>query len=80
MLFCRLLFAVAGITAVPENPSGVRAVSSAVERLVYTERAGGSNPSPPIRPKSTPGKISGDDCLTGARGQPKRCALLPLRE
>ncbi len=26
-----------------------RAVSSAVERLVYTERAGGSNPSPPTR-------------------------------
>ena len=25
-----------------------RAVSSAVERLVYTERVGGSNPSPPI--------------------------------
>ena len=25
------------------------AVSSAVERLVYTERVGGSNPSPPIR-------------------------------
>ena len=26
----------------------MRAVSSAVERLVYTERVGGSNPSPPI--------------------------------
>ena len=25
-----------------------RAVSSVVERLVYTERVGGSNPSPPI--------------------------------
>ncbi len=38
-----------------------RAVSSAVERLVYTERAGGSNPSPPtsrrpsgLRPQPAP--------------------------
>ena len=30
-----------------ESRLAKRAVSSAVERLVYTERAGGSNPSPP---------------------------------
>ena len=41
------------------------AVSSAVERLVYTERAGGSNPSPPTRirgisgapPRTPPGAL-----------------------
>jgi hypothetical protein len=30
------------------RPGHIWAVSSAVERLVYTERVGGSNPSPPI--------------------------------
>jgi hypothetical protein len=36
----------ASLLAMPRG-EGRRAVSSAVERLVYTERAGGSNPSPP---------------------------------
>src|SRR5690348_9190841 len=31
----------------PREPNVVRAVSSAVERLLYTQVAGGSNPSPP---------------------------------
>ncbi len=40
----------------------VRAVSSAVERLVYTERVGGSNPSPPtmIRP-AVPAGLTGPE-------------------
>src|ERR1043166_7719522 len=36
------------VGAVTPEPWRTRAVSSVVERLVYTERVGGSNPSPPI--------------------------------
>ena len=35
-------------SAFPLSSNSFRAVSSVVERLVYTERVGGSNPSPPI--------------------------------
>src|SRR5579883_715059 len=35
-----------------------RAVSSAVEHLVYTERAGGSNPSPPTMRAGFRGRFS----------------------
>ena len=45
------------------------AVSSAVERLVYTELAGGSIPSPPIPDIHRPASLTHHCC------RPKRCAL-----
>ncbi len=43
----------------------IRAVSSVVEHLVYTERVGGSSPSPPrsISIRSTPLRVAQDKFL-----------------
>ncbi len=46
----RALWAQARVGSSPTGRTGgKRAVSSVVERLVYTERAGGSSPPPPTR-------------------------------
>ena len=42
-----------------------RAVSSAVERLVYTERVGGSNPSPPTHPWRIDSRAGSTRSLSG---------------
>ena len=55
-----------------------KAVSSAVEHLVYTEMVGGSNPSPPTS-LSPDQKLFAFPSLTPDRGRPKASAP-PERE